>query len=143
MDPGYAPLNDKTRAWILAAAKNDEDSLRRLLNENPEIYSTRDPSTGYTALHWAAKFGAEMLVHLLIGRYRMNPNVKTRGGYTPLMLSAMHRRQSVFNLLLNTYGANPNIRFSRVCQVEIIHFQSYLRKRNILEKLSKHPFKRK
>ena len=38
MDPGYAPLNDKTRAWILAAAKNDEDSLRRLLNENPEIY---------------------------------------------------------------------------------------------------------
>ena len=58
--------------------------------------------------------------------YRMNPNVKTRGGYTPLMLSAMHRRQSVFNLLLNTYGANPNIRFSRVCQVKIIHFQSYL-----------------
>ena len=38
MDPGYAPLNDKTRAWILAAAKNDEDSLRQLLNENPEIY---------------------------------------------------------------------------------------------------------
>ena len=38
MDSGYAPLNDKTRAWILAAAKNDEDSLRRLLNENPEIY---------------------------------------------------------------------------------------------------------
>ena len=38
MDPGYAPLNDKTRSWILAAAKNDEDSLRRLLNENPEIY---------------------------------------------------------------------------------------------------------
>ena len=71
MDSGYAPLNDKTRAWILAAAKNDEDSLRRLLNENPEIYSTRDPSTGYTALHWAAKFGAEMLVHLLIGRYRL------------------------------------------------------------------------
>ena len=128
MDPGYAPLNDKTRAWILAAAKNDEDSLRRLLNENPEIYSTRDPSTGYTALHWAAKFGAEMLVHLLIGRYRMNPNVKTRGGYTPLMLSAMHRRQSVFNLLLNTYGANPNIRFSRVCQVKIIiNFKSYVR----------------
>ena len=73
--------------------------------------------------------------------YRMNPNVKTRGGYTPLMLSAMHRRQSVFNLLLNTYGANPNIRFPRVCQVKIIHFQSYLRKRNILESISKYPFK--
>ena len=84
-----------------------------------------------------------MLVHLLIGRYRMNPNVRTRGGYTPLMLIAMYRRQSVFNLLLNTYGANPNIRFSRVCQFKIIHFQSYLRKRNILERLSKHPFKRK
>ena len=82
-------------------------------------------STGYTALHWAAKFGAEMLIHLLIGRYRMNPNVKTRGGYTPLsMLSAMHHRQSVFNLLLNTCGADPNFRFSRVYQVEIILFQS-------------------
>ena len=119
MELGYAPLNDKTRAWILAAARNDEDTLRRLLNECPKIYGTRDPSTGYTALHWAAKFGAEMLVHLLIGRYRMNPNVKTRGGYTPLMLSAMHRRQSVFNLLLNTYGANPNIRFLELIFVNL------------------------
>ena len=90
-DYGYKPLDDKTRAWILAAAKNDETKLRSLVNETPQIVGTRDPSTGYTALHWAAKFGNESMIHLLIGRYRMNCNIRTRGGYTPLMLSAMFR----------------------------------------------------
>ena len=66
----YKPLNEQTRAWILAGAKNDESKLRMLLNQVPKIYRTRDPSTGYTALHWAAKHGNEDLIHLLIGRYR-------------------------------------------------------------------------
>ena len=58
MDPGYAPLNDKTRAWILAAAKNDEDSLRQLLNENPEIYRHSSIYPGNVGTHkkpWKAK----------------------------------------------------------------------------------------
>ena len=66
----YKPLNEQTRAWILAGAKNDESKLRMLLNQVPKIYRTRDPSTGYTALHWASKHGNEDLIHLLIGRYR-------------------------------------------------------------------------
>ena len=109
-DAGYAPLNEKTRAWILAGAKNNENLLRSLLNECPKIFGTRDPATGYTALHWAAKYGNESLIHLLIGRYRMDVNIKTRGGYTPLMISAMHHKHTVYQLLLNTYGSNPNIR---------------------------------
>ena len=77
-DLGYSPLTEETRAWILAGAKNDEAGIRSLLNTNPKIYTTRDPTTGYTCLHWAAKYGNESLIHLLIGRYRMNPNIRTR-----------------------------------------------------------------
>lgn len=109
-DMGYRPLDDQTRAWILAGAKNDESKLRSLLNECPKICGTRDPTTGYTALHWMAKYGNDAMVHLLIGRYRMNPNIRTRGGYTPLMLAAMHRKENVYNLLLKPYGAEPNLR---------------------------------
>jgi ankyrin repeat protein len=61
-------------------------------------------------LHWMAKYGNDAMVHLLIGRYRMNPNIRTRGGYTPLMLAAMHRKENVYNLLLKPYGAEPNLR---------------------------------
>ena len=50
------------------------------------------------------------MIHLLIGRYRMDVNVRTRGGYTPLMLAAIHKRDHVYSLLLNPYGANPNLR---------------------------------
>lgn len=110
LDPSYAPLTEKTRAWIIAGARNDEEKLRALLNQDPKICGTRDPATGYTALHWAAKTGNESMIHLLIGRYKLNPNVKTRGGYTPLILSAMFGRDSAFNLLMNTYGADPEIR---------------------------------
>ncbi len=100
-DLGYTPLNEQTRAWILAGAKNDEDLLRKLLNESPKIFGTRDPATGYTALHWAAKFGNVSLIHLLIGRFSMKVDIKTRGGYTPLMLSAIYRRREVYDLLQN------------------------------------------
>ena len=54
--------------------------------------------------------GNDGLIHLLIGRYRMEVDVRTRGGYTPLMLAAAHKRDHVYNLLLNPYGANPNLR---------------------------------
>ena len=106
----YVPLNDTTRMWVLAAAKNDEAKLRSLINENPKIFLTRDPGPGYTALHWAAKYGNDSMIHLLIGRYKMNPDIRTRGGYTPLMLAAMHRRETSYQLLLNPYGADPNLR---------------------------------
>jgi hypothetical protein len=54
--------------------------------------------------------GNDGLIHLLIGRYRMEVNLRTRGGYTPLMLAAIHKREHVYNLLLNPYGANPTLR---------------------------------
>ena len=95
----YKPLDDNTRSWILAGAKNDEAKLRHLLNQVPKIYRTRDPSTGYTALHWAAKHGNEDLIHLLIGRYRMNPNIRTRGiiEFTPC------KKKIVKNIILSKF----------------------------------------
>jgi len=50
----YTPLDSSKRQWIVAASKNDEQTLKRLMTNNPEIVRTRDPTTGYTALHWAA-----------------------------------------------------------------------------------------
>lgn len=94
---------------------------QREMTSNPEIVRTRDPSTGYTVLHWAARFGFLIylynfsnwikiyvvclrkgntgLIHQLIGRHGMDVNLRTRGGYTPLMLAAIHGKISVYNMV--------------------------------------------
>jgi hypothetical protein len=51
----YTPLDAGKRQWIVAASKNDEVTLKRLMTNDASIVRTRDPTTGYTALHWAAR----------------------------------------------------------------------------------------
>ena len=97
--------------WILAASKNDMFNVKRLFNEEGDaVASTRDPWNGYTALHWAAKHGNQLLVQFLVCEAGLNPDARSRGGYPPLILAACCNRQFAYQYLLNSCGADPDIR---------------------------------
>lgn len=102
-------LDPRSRAWILSAAERDYDALVKLLHEDPDLYRLKDFAWGYTALHWAAKFGSTEIVELIAGKYGLNPNVRSHGGYTPLHLAHMFEQREVAELL-RAYGADENIR---------------------------------
>ena len=64
----------------------DYHTLMKMLRDDPRLSKAKDFTTGYTALHWAAKQGNLDLVKLLAGNYQVNVNVRSFGGYTPLHL---------------------------------------------------------
>ena len=110
------PLTREGHAWILSATRGDYQTLARLAKSDPKLVNCHDPSTGYTALHWAAKNGHADIVKLLAGSYSQDPDVKTRGGYTPLMLAGMCKRGEVFDLLVKAYKADEDIRDFSGCK---------------------------
>ena len=66
----FRPLSKEDRAWLSAAMRTDYQTLARLARaQGTEIINTRDPATGYTALHWAAKKNNTDIVKLLAGTY--------------------------------------------------------------------------
>lgn len=102
-------LDPRRREWLLRASQTDYHSLVRLLREDPDLYRFEDFTSGYTALHWAAKFGCAEIVKLVAGSYGLNPNVKSHGGYTPLHLAYMFNQHHIAELL-RAYGADANVR---------------------------------
>ena len=106
----FLPLTQEGRSWLKAAMRGDFQTLARLARTNPELTGTREPSTGYTALHWAGKLGSLEVVKLLAGTYMSDPDVRTRGGYTPLMLAALAKKHEVYDLLVNAYKADETLR---------------------------------
>lgn len=99
----------KTKDWIVSMAKANYQELAKLANEFPELVQLQDPSTGYTALHWAAKHGNEDVIKLIAGSYQANVNAKTNGGYTPLHLAVQFGQENIFELLCNIYKANRDL----------------------------------
>lgn len=70
-------LDPRRREWLLRAAQADCRSLERLLKEDPDLYRFEDFTSGYTALHWAAKHGSAEIVKLIADTHQLNPNVKS------------------------------------------------------------------
>ena len=95
---------------MVAAAKGDYHSLMKMLRDDPRLSKSKDFTTGYTALHWAAKQGNLDLVKLLAGNYSVNVNVRSYGGYTPLHLACQFGHQEVFDILVKAYAADANMR---------------------------------
>nr|XP_033328359.1 ankyrin repeat domain-containing protein SOWAHB isoform X3 [Megalopta genalis] len=106
-------LDGKSREWLVRAAQGDYQALAKLAGEEPRLTGLKDPTSGYTALHWAAKHGDENIVKLIAGTYKdyiKSVNETTNGGYTPLHIAMQFDHENVFNLLVQVYGANQDIR---------------------------------
>ncbi|XP_043248928.1 ankyrin repeat domain-containing protein SOWAHB isoform X5 [Colletes gigas] len=106
-------LDGKSREWLVRAAQGDYQALAKLAAEEPKLARLKDPTSGCTALHWAAKHGDENIVKLIAGTYKdyiKSVNETTNGGYTPLHIAMQFDHENIFNLLVQVYGANQEIR---------------------------------
>ena len=88
----------------------DSDTITKMLKDDPTLVHAQDITSGYTALHWAAKIGNMDLIKLLAEDYKSNVNAKTNGGYTPLHISCQFGHQDIFNVLIRMYRADHSIR---------------------------------
>lgn len=102
------------RNWMIDACTLNYNNLLALLRKDRKLAQYRDIVNGYTALHWAAKFGDIDIIRLLGDTLTIAENVsvdiKSNAGYTPLHLAAMFNKQEAADLLIKTYRANPDIR---------------------------------
>ena len=83
--------------WLLESARNNSERMREILKEQPSVAIEKDPFSGYTALHWAAKHGNIEIMKCLVKTYGVNVNDKSHGGYTALHLSTKYRRTNLFS----------------------------------------------
>lgn len=104
------PIDPLRRKWAIEACNCNYNGLLTLLRDDPKIASYKDIVNGYTALHWAAKFGNSDIIKLIAGTHGVSTNIKSSAGYTPLHVAYIFDRCEAADLLLRTYKANPNIR---------------------------------
>ncbi|XP_040569977.1 uncharacterized protein sowah [Lepeophtheirus salmonis] len=103
-------LDQNVKQWMIKASQGDYHALVKMLLDDDRLAKHKDFTSGYTALHWACKYGNLDMVKLLCGNYKVDVNSKSHGGYTPLHLSCQFGNQEVFDFLVKAYGADPNIR---------------------------------
>lgn len=107
LQPTLDPLR---RKWIMEACSCNYNGLVSLLREDPKLASYKDIVNGYTALHWAAKFGNLDIIKLISGTHGVSSNIKSSSGQTPLHVAYMFDRLDAARLLVEIYRANPNVR---------------------------------
>ncbi|XP_044206597.1 ankyrin repeat domain-containing protein SOWAHA [Thunnus albacares] len=102
-------LDPIEKEWIYSAAGARVPDLSQLLRQDPSLAHKKDFTSGFTALHWAAKHGNEDMA-ALVANAGADVNTKSHGGYTPLHIAALHGHQNILDLLIGTYGAKENLR---------------------------------
>lgn len=109
------PLENTEHKWMVKCAAGHWSQAYGLLLNDCQLAEKRDFMSGFTALHWAAKFGnTEMLVKIIDvskkGGVDIDVNAKTHGGYTPLHIAALHDQEHIMVMLVGELGADVNIR---------------------------------
>lgn len=104
------PIDPLRRKWVIEACNCNYNGLLTLLREDPKLASYKDIVNGYTALHWAAKFGNLDIIKLIAGTHGVSTNIKSSAGHTPLHVAYIFDRIEAADLLINSYKANVNIR---------------------------------
>lgn len=80
--------------------------ITELIESGRVNVSTMDPRSNITALHYAAAFGHEAIVELLL-QHEADVNSATWRGDTPLHAAAFNGSYAIARLLLNS-GANSS-----------------------------------
>ncbi|XP_012886356.1 PREDICTED: ankyrin repeat domain-containing protein SOWAHA [Dipodomys ordii] len=114
--PSAVPLEPAEHEWLVRTAGGRwTHQLHGLLLRDSGLAAKRDFTSGYTALHWAAKSGdREMALQLVEvarrGGARVDVNARSHGGYTPLHLAALHGHEDAAVLLVVSLGAQVHVR---------------------------------
>lgn len=109
MGSASVALDPIEKEWIYSAAGARVPDLSQLLRQDPSLANKKDFTSGFTALHWAAKHGNEDMAALMVGA-GADVNTKSHGGYTPLHIAALHGHRNILDVLIGTYGAKENLR---------------------------------
>lgn len=109
------PLEEWEHEWLVRCAAGHWGQVYGLLLRDSHLAEKRDFMSGFTAMHWAAKWGnGNMLVKIIDlakeAGVQLDINAKTHGGYTPLHIAALHNQEYVITMLMGEYDADPNIR---------------------------------
>lgn len=96
------------KEWMLTAARGNRANIMCLLEQDPSLAKKRDFTSGYTALHWAAKHGREDIVAML-AKSGIDVNTKSHGGYTPLHLACMQGHDKVIKVLVEEFGKTSQV----------------------------------
>ncbi|XP_029574673.1 ankyrin repeat domain-containing protein SOWAHC isoform X1 [Salmo trutta] len=102
-------LDPVEKEWIYSAACGRLSDLAQLLQQEPSLANKKDFTSGFTALHWAAKHGKEDMATMMANA-GADVNTKSHGGYTPLHIAALHGHRNILELLIGTYDAKQNLR---------------------------------
>jgi ankyrin repeat protein len=123
------------RRWLLEAAGNNLQKMTEMLKDQPSVAIEKDPFSGFTALHWAAKNGNTAMVKCLVTIYGVNVDGKSHGGYTALHLASKYRRPNTCKALVNELDANLNIRdnYGRTANYYTIK-QNYVHRKQYVSK---------
>ncbi|CAH8652876.1 unnamed protein product [Heterobilharzia americana] len=106
----YLPMTQEQKDWLMAAIDCDQPKMTSLLNQHPELAGWKININGYTALHYAAKYGDCAIIRLLLGNYQASVDAQTYEGLTPLHLAAFSGNEDVIVLLTSMYKARTDIR---------------------------------
>ncbi|XP_072301578.1 ankyrin repeat domain-containing protein SOWAHA [Eucyclogobius newberryi] len=113
--PSLVPLEQTEHEWLVKCASGHWSQVYGMLMRDSQLAEKKDFISGFTALHWAAKFGrSDMLTKILDvskrGGAEVDVNAKARGGYTPLHIAALHDQEYILAMLVGEYGADAKIR---------------------------------
>ncbi|XP_041060194.1 ankyrin repeat domain-containing protein SOWAHB-like isoform X2 [Carcharodon carcharias] len=101
-------LDPLEKEWLKCAASGHLTALCDLLRQDSSLAMKKDFTSGFTALHWAAKHGKEKMALMLINA-GVDINLRAHG-YTPLHIAALHSHVNIMDLLIHNYGAKTNVR---------------------------------
>ena len=94
-----------SQTGLMAAVKNRQNSIVRLLLEQPTVDLNCTDFFSQTALHHAARSDNAEAVQLLLNDPRLNANYKDTIGYTPVMFAMRHGKV----VALRELAAHPSV----------------------------------
>ncbi|XP_035287838.1 ankyrin repeat domain-containing protein SOWAHD-like isoform X1 [Anguilla anguilla] len=104
-------LDPTEHAWMLAVVDGNFDIIVDYLSTDSSLLTKKDFVTGFTVLHWLAKYGKhntliKLLKHAENEGFAVDVNIKASGGYTPLHVAVMHGQYMIVKLLVGAFCAS-------------------------------------